>query len=238
MQIYGYARINKRRTRPKNLGIKRQTAMIRDYAEAHGLTLKKVFSDVEETSVSLELPNLKKIIELAERQEMAVLIVARLDRVTRGIRPLWQFIQKVCSANGVTVISIEEGFDSSTEAGQLVLKVIGVIGKWDSKMISDRTKELIERKRIMGEQVGHAPFGFSYQRKKLVPFAKELKTVYLIREKRDLEALSYHKIAKFLNESRILSKRGGRWYAETIKTIYQNPLYNDISLMKLAKGGR
>ena len=49
------------------------------------------------------------------------------------------------------------------------------------------------------------------------------------------EELSYHKIAKFLNSSRILSKRGGRWYAETIKTIYGNKLYDDPKLMELAK---
>ncbi len=227
MKVYGYTRLNKQRTRPKNLGVRKQAKIIRDYAAVHNLEIQKIFSDVQDTSTSLELPNLKKIISLAEAGEMDTLIVARLDRITRSIRSIHKFIQIVCDENKVTLISVEEGLDSSTSSGKLALQVIDIIGTWDAKMISDRTKEFIERKRLIGEKVGHAPFGFVYQDKKLIPFPKELEVVYLIRQKRDEEELSYHKIAKFLNESHIPSKRGKRWYAETIKTIYENPLYNE-----------
>lgn len=236
MKIYGYARINKKRTRPKNLSLKKQTAIIKEYANSNDLSLKKVLSDSAETSVSLELSNLSKIIDMATSGELDVLIVARLDRLNRSIRTINSFIQLVCGECGVKLISIEEGIVSTTKSGKMALSVLGIVGKWDQKMISDRTKELIERKRLVGERVGHAPFGFVYENKKLVPYSKELKTVYLIREKRNSEELSYHKIAKFLNESRIMSKRGGRWYAETIKTIYENPIYNDDNLKVLVGG--
>ena len=235
MKVYGYARLNKRRTRPKNLSIQKQITTIQNYAKAKGLEIEKIFKDVEETSVSLELPNLQKVIQLVEQQQVDMLIVARLDRITRSIRSIHQFLHEICEPNEVILVSVEEGLDSSTESGQLALNIIHLIAKWDSKMISDRTKALVERKRAIGERVGHAPFGFVYENKKLIPFPKELKVAYLIREKRNLEELSYHKIAKFLNESQIPSKRGGRWYAETIKTIYENPLYNDNTLQKLAK---
>ena len=84
---------------------------------------------------------------------------------------------------------------------------------------------MIARKRKIGERVGHAPFGYIYQRRKLVPSDPEMQTVELIREKRLEEEMSYHRIAKLLNSRRILSKRGRRWYAETIKTVCENPLY-------------
>ncbi len=237
MKIYGYTRLNKLRTRPKNLSIQKQTAIIREYARSRDLKIQKIFSDVEDTSTSLELPNLKKIISLVEAGEMTTLIVARLDRVTRSIRSIHEFIQTVCDKHEVTLISVEEGLDSSTDHGKLALQMIDIIGKWDAKMISDRTKEFIARKRSIGENVGHAPFGFVYRNKKLMPFAEELKIVYLIRQKRDHEELSYHKIAKFLNESNIPSKRGKRWHAETIKTIYENPLYNEQSCLELVNIG-
>ena len=63
----------------------------------------------------------------------------------------------------------------------------------------------------------------------LTPLAKELNIAAIIREKRELENLSYHKIAKFLNSQRLRAKRGGRWYAETIKCICENPLYERSS---------
>ena len=234
MKVYGYARVNNRRGPSKKLSIRQQAQIIENYAAQRGWELEKIFSDTAETSVSLELPNLQKIIQLAEEEKMDRLIVARLDRVTRSIRTIHQFLQKVCAAHGVVFVSVEEDLDSSTEPGRLALETIRLIAKWDSKMISDRTKALVEQKRSVGERVGHAPFGFVYEKKKLIPFLKELKVVYLIREKRDQESLSYHKIAKLLNESQIPAKRGGKWYAETIKTIYENPRYNDHSLKQLA----
>ena len=54
---------------------------------------------------------------------------------------------------------------------------------------------------------------------------KELAIALIIREKREYENLSYHKIAKFLNSQRLRAKRGGRWYAETVKVICENTLY-------------
>ena len=66
---------------------------------------------------------------------------------------------------------------------------------------------------------------YAYQRRKLVPSDPEMQTVELIREKRLEEEMSYHRIAKLLNSRRILSKRGRRWYAETIKTVCENTLY-------------
>lgn len=230
--VYGYTRLNKARVRPKDFGIKRQTQMIKDYAEANDYKLKKVLSDTENTSVSLELPGLQRILQMAENGEIDLLLVARLDRITRAIRQLNHFIQKLHDHN-VRLICIEEGLDSNSEDGKLALRTIDIISKWDYKMISDRTKELIERKKEVGERVGHAPFGFVYQNKKLVPYHNELKIVYLIRDKRDSDSLSYHKIAKYLNDRGIPSKRGGRWYAETVKTIYENVLYDDDELKRL-----
>ena len=96
---------------------------------------------------------------------------------------------------------------------------------WDVKTIPDRTREMIERKRKIGESVGHAPFGYTYQKKRLTPLLKELNIATIIREKREDENLSYHKIAKLLNSRRLRAKRGGKWYAETIKSICENPLY-------------
>lgn len=235
MDIYGYTRINNLRTKPKDLGIKKQEKMIKDFIKEQGWELKDILSDVEGTSVSLDLPSMKKIIDLSETGEVEVIVVARLDRLTRSIKTLNQFIETVIVKNNVRLISIEEELDTNGDRGQLALDLVRIISRWDAKMISDRTKELIERKRKVGESVGHAPFGYVYRNKKLVPFPLELRTVRVIRDKRNIEKLSYHKIAKYLNESRIPSKRGGQWYAETVKTIFENPVYEDVDLSKYAR---
>ena len=118
-----------------------------------------------------------------------------------------------------------EGLDSKSKSGKKVFEALGFFDLWDAKSIPDRTRRIIELKRAIGERVGHAPIGYTYHKKQLIPLEKELAIAAIIREKREDESLSYHKIAKFLNSQRLRAKRGGRWYVETIKVICENPLY-------------
>ena len=78
----------------------------------------------------------------------------------------------------------------------MVLDALNIMALWDAKSIPDRTREMIERKREIGERVGHAPFGYTYRNKRLAPVEKELAIAKLIREKREDENLSYHKIER------------------------------------------
>jgi site-specific DNA recombinase len=224
MSIYGYIRLNSKRPKPKNFSLREQAKIIRNWSDEQGLEIKKIFRDNEANSASLELPNLKKLISLIEQGKVSVLIVARLDRLTRKIR-LHQQLLKLFEEHKIRFVSLAEDLDSKKKSGKKVLEAIGFLALWDARSIPDRTREMIERKRKIGEQVGHAPFGYTYQKKRLTPLTKELSIATIIREKREDENLSYHKIAKYLNSQRLRAKRGGRWYAETIKGICENPLY-------------
>ena len=229
MNIYGYVRLNNRRRIPKNFDLNKQYNIIKEWSKERGIKVKKIFREIEPSSSSLELPKLKNIISLIEKGKVSSLIVPRLDRLTRRIR-LYQKLLKLFKEHKIRFISIEEDIDSETKIGSKVLEAIDILALWDAKSIPDRTSEMIERKKKMGEKVGHAPFGYTYKKKQLSPLIKELNIASLIREKRENENLSYNKIAKFLNRNRLRAKRGGRWYAETIKVICENPLYDQISV--------
>ena len=86
MSIYGYTRLNNHRPTPDKLDTRNQAGIIRKLSEKKELKLKKIFRDIESNSASLELPNLKKLITLIVQDKVTVLIVARLDRLTRSIR--------------------------------------------------------------------------------------------------------------------------------------------------------
>lgn len=222
VRAIGYICLNTMSQQPKNLGLKEQEQIIRDHIAANDWELVEMYRELTDSnSGQNQQPQLLQIIEESGNGKFDALIVARLDRLTRNIRQLNTLISQVCIKNGVELISIDEGLDTREDKGELAIRIIDIITKWDTKRISDRTREIIARKRAKGERVGHAPFGFTYYKKKLIAVENELKTVSLITDQRD-QGLSYHKIAKYLNERKITSKRGGIWYAETVKTVYQN----------------
>ena len=231
MSIYGYTRLNNHRPTPDKLDTRNQAKIIRKWCKEQGLEIKTILRDIESNSTSLELPNLKKLLSLIVKDKVSILIVVRLDRLTRSIRLYKEFLN-LFEKHKIRFVSVTEGLDSKTKSGKMVLEALGIMALWDAKSIPDRTREMIERKRKIGERVGHAPFGYTYQNKRLTPVEKELAISKLIREKREDENLSYHKIAKLLNSQRLRAKRGGRWYAETIKVICENPLYKRTSIVK------
>ncbi len=225
MSIYGYIRLNNRHRHPKNFDLKKQTKIIKTWSKNHDYKVKKILCETEPNSTNMELPKLKKLISLIEQGKVSFLIIPRLDRLTRRIR-VYQKLINLFKKYNIRFVSIEENLDSVTKNGKKVLEAINYLALWDAKTISDRTHEMIEKKRKLGESVGHAPFGYIYQKKRLAPLVRELNIAKMIREKREEENLSYHKIARFLNSQRLRAKRGGKWYAETIKCICENPLYD------------
>ncbi len=221
MKAVGYTCLNTLSQQPKNFTLAVQEKAIKKYVKARGWEQIEIYQEVISSGNAQNQPMLDKIIADSSTGKFDVLVVARLDRLTRNIRKLNTLISTVCMKNGVGLTSIEEGLDTYTASGELALKIIDIVTKWDTKRISDRTREIIARKRAKGEPVGHAPFGYTYKNKKLVTVKGELETVGLIRRQRET-GMSYHKIAKFLNDRKITSKRGGVWYAETVKTVFRS----------------
>ena len=223
MRAIGYTCLNTLSQQPKNLTLEDQEKTIQQFVESKGWDLVGIYPEMTESTNTMTQPKLEQIINDSSQDLFDVLVIARLDRLTRNVRQLNTLINRMCLQNGKHLVSIEEGFDTRNECGQLGLRLIDIITKWDTKRISDRTREIIAKKRAKGERVGHAPFGYTYKDKKLVAVPAELDTVRLIREQRE-RGMSYHKIARYLNERKIPSKRGGTWYAETVKTVFQNSL--------------
>ena len=70
-----------------------------------------------------------------------------LDRLTRNIRYLNALIEEVCNKCGIALVSVQEELDSLNDRGRMALNIIDIVTKWDNKRISDRTREIIAKKR-------------------------------------------------------------------------------------------
>ncbi|MBA7491885.1 hypothetical protein ES702_02433 [subsurface metagenome] len=79
----------------------------------------------------------------------------------------------------------------------------------------------------MGENVGSPPLGFIAEDKKLLQIDEEFKIVSYVK-KLKRKRLSLRQIANRLNEQEIPTKRGGSWYAGTVKYILDNAKYRGL----------
>ncbi|MPT47975.1 MAG: recombinase family protein [Sphingobium sp.] len=84
------------------------------------------------------------------------LAVWRLDRIGRSIRQILAIIEEL-DERGASLIGLSEGFDTSTEAGELHSTMLAMIAHIERRMIVSRTKAGLQAAKARGQRLGRPP---------------------------------------------------------------------------------
>lgn len=143
-----------------------------------------------------------------------LLLVYRLDRLARNCRDAWD-IAHTLKKKGACISSIMDGFDTSTDAGNLFYKLLAVFSEWDREQISKRTSSSMRRHQSIGRRMGRTdklPFGWKPNEEDptlMMVDDQERRAIKLMREWRE-EGASFGEICKRLDAAKIL-RRGKKW---------------------------
>jgi DNA invertase Pin-like site-specific DNA recombinase len=122
---------------------------------------------------------------------------------------------------GVEFASLSEDFDTSTAAGKMFFSLIATFAEFERNLIGDRTREALASKRADGYRVGEIPLGFTAgEDGKLTPMVEEQQVIDRVVRLRN-EGLGYLRIAKALNRDGVPAKKGGKWYAKTVRGVLE-----------------
>lgn len=118
-------------------------------------------------------PMLQKLIEDCRRKTVDVVIVYKLDRLSRSQKNTLYLIEEVFIPNGVDFISISENFDTASPFGKAMIGILSVFAQLERETIKERTrmgmKERVKKGYWPGG--GKVPYGYDYELSKgmLVP---------------------------------------------------------------------
>ena len=102
---------------------------------------------------------LLQLLEDANHHEFERVLFWRLDRLGRSMRDLLQIYDQLEGA-GASLVSIQEGIDTSTLTGQLVRNILAAISEFERGSIVERIKAGLAEKQRQGELTGTLPFGY------------------------------------------------------------------------------
>lgn len=227
-KVIGYIRVStEEQTRGYGLDVQREK--IETYCTLYNLGKVEILED-DTTGKTLNRPGLQKVLEETRSGNVAKVVVFKADRLTRKLRDLLTIIEDEFEPHNVAFISVSEQFDTSTPTGKAFLQMLGTFAELERNTIVYRTTSgRIEKARQGGLACGATPLGYVNVDGDLQKFDDEVEIVKAIFVMR-ADGLSYLTISKILNEDGVSTKRGGKWYAATVKYILNNPKYQGMDI--------
>lgn len=135
-----------------------QTMVLREWAEARGFEIVKVFQEEESAWRNGHQRELSRLFSAAHQGRFKIVLVWALDRLTRGgPRTILTMVDRLAKS-GVKVLSRQESWtEVPDEMYELLLAMVGWVAQFESKRISERTRAGLDRARAEGKQLGRPP---------------------------------------------------------------------------------
>jgi DNA invertase Pin-like site-specific DNA recombinase len=111
---------------------------------------KRVFEEKASGS-RWDRPQLHNV--LGQLREGDVLVVWKLDRLSRSLKDLLHIMEQVSDA-GAGFRSITEAVDTTTSAGRMVMQMLGSFAEFERSMIRERTRAGLAAARDRGTRLG------------------------------------------------------------------------------------
>jgi len=151
IKAVGYIRISTNEDKQK-YGFDVQLRAIKEYCKKHDLELVKVYKDTK-SGKSLDRPGIQEL--LAEKGTFQVVVVFKIDRLSRSVLDLLKLLREYLS--GKEVVFIEEGIDQRTKEGRLMLNQLACFAEYERELIVSRIKNGLAEAKKKGVRLGVEP---------------------------------------------------------------------------------
>lgn len=193
---------------------------------ALGIDDYEIFEDAGYSGKNTDRPKYQEMITRCKAKEFTHLLVWKIDRISRNLKDFTDMYDELKDC-GVSFISKNEQFDTSSAMGEAMLKIILVFAELERKLTGERVTSIMLSRAEKGLWNGATvPLGYKWSPEEKFPIidedeSKVVQYVYDLYEKLG----STPKVAFKLNEEGIKTKRDGKWTGKTVGDVLKNPFY-------------
>ena len=210
-----------------------QKERLTKYAEGNDMVIAGEYSDEGKSGKNIagRVDFQRMLNDIACKKDgVEYVLVFKLSRFGRNAADTLtslQFMQDY----GVNLISVEDGIDSSKEAGKLMVHVLSAVAEIERENILVQTMEGRKQKAREGKwNGGFAPYGYKLVDGELIIEEDEAEAIRIIFDKFVHTNLGYNGVVNYLNNNGIKKKARQNGYltqftTSTVKAILDNPVY-------------
>lgn len=234
IKVYLYTRVSTS-MQVEGFSLDAQHERLKKYAEGNDMVIVGEYSDEGKSGKSIagrtEFQRMLNDIS-SKKDGVAFVLVFKLSRFGRNAADTLNSLQFM-QDYGVNLISVEDGIDSSKDAGKLMISVLSAVAEIERENILVQTMEGRKQKAREGKwNGGFAPYGYKLNKELSILEIEEseAEAIRIIFDKFVHTNLGYNGVVKYLNNNGIQKKARQNGYltqfsVSTVKAILDNPVY-------------
>lgn len=219
-----YCRVSTEHQVSEGSSLGAQQARLEAYAAAAELNVVAVLIEegVSGSTPISERPQGKGLVEMIHRGEAEHVVFLKLDRAFRNAADALNTIEDWDKA-GVGVHFVDHAgvsLNTSTALGKMLLTVLSGMAEFERNLARERTAAALAHRKANSQAYGETPFGLDRLGDSL--YMNEAEQAVLEQMQRwQAEGVSLRGIAARLNEQGIPAKKGGQWFASSVRSVLQ-----------------
>lgn len=204
-RVIAYSRVSTTEQADSGLGLEAQRERLNQEASRRGWSGVVHVSDDGYSAKDLNRPAISEALEALDAGEADVLMVAKLDRLSRSVLDFAALMERA-RRRGWDLVVLDLGVDTGTPAGALMANVMASFAQYERQLIGQRTSDALARKAAQGHKLGRP-----------VELADDVR--HRIAAEREAGA-TYQAIADRLNAEGIPTAQGGKqWHRATVRKV-------------------
>ncbi len=188
------------------------------------LPVKTNYDDGGYSGGNIERPGLKKLIEDIKAGKVDIIVVYKIDRLTRALMDFAKLVE-LFDKHQVTFVSVTQSFNTTTSMGRLTLNVLLSFAQFEREVTGERIRDKIAASKKKGIWMGGPiPLGYDLKDRNLLINEKEAGLIRKIYETY-LKVQSVIKLIEILNCDGDRTKSGNNFTRGMLYTLLASPLY-------------
>lgn len=219
-----YVRVSTNMQVEEGYSLDAQIDKCKAYAVSQDWEIAEIYVEEGESAKDLNRTEVKRMLSDAANGLFDVLLVYRLDRLTRSVSDLYKMLDTL-ESYGVKFKSATELYDTTSAMGKLFITLVAALAEWELNNLRERVQfgmgELVRQGKWPG---GPVPYGYHWDGETMHIVPEEAS---IIRELRRLymTGSGFRGIAKTLNARGLLKRNGELWSGNMVGYTLENAFY-------------